>query len=126
MLYDLCCGFHIHSWIYVFGPPFSCKILTFQSLMKYLRSKRDQFYWYLASFWLKMDSFLLVIVPFPMRISFQTFKRSIFELLIHDFQLKIYNFVSFQVYFQENLKFGEAKQYLSVANRHYSISVSKV
>ena len=57
-----------------------------------------------GKFWLKIDNFLLVIVPFPMRISFQTSKKIIFDLKYT--LLSVYRYT-----FKKTWSFWESKQY---------------
>ena len=66
MLYDLCCGFHIHSWIYEALSRFRFRLLSSkipELILVILKS---------GKFWLKIDSFLLKIIRYPMRNSFQS------------------------------------------------------
>ena len=69
MLYDLCCGFHIHSWIYLALFRFKFRLLSSkifkipEFILVILKSDK---------FWLKIDSFLLKIIRYPMRNSFQS------------------------------------------------------
>ena len=102
MLYDLCCGFHIHSLIYVFGRSFSCEILNFQSLMKYLRSKRDQFYF-------RKDQFSTRHSPFSNKNQFSDIQKEHFWTFNSWFSTENIQFCQFTGIFSRKLEIWRGK-----------------